>query len=370
MDEEALLEVVAGPGTGRSIELAPGQRVRIGRGKKAELAIPDRKLSELHVEIHYTKKGIEVWNVGAKDTFLDNLRVAHKSQAGDPSVLKIGGTQIRIQKKPLVPSGLTLKEKLGDGEHSTVYAAWQDPPGREVAVKVMSEVAADKRLRDRTRKEFQLQRRLEHPGIVRVHDLLETRTLLYLVRELVPGENLEATLERGPLPWRRALAIGAALARALSYAHGLGIVHRDVNPANIYVDRNGGTKLTDFGLARDTRRPRSDGTSANVTETGDHLGTWLYAAPEQFLDAKSAGAPADVYSVGAVLYHALSGRSPFAHANQDTLLRELMKGAPPLEAPRLPAAVRASIMRALAVTPEERPDALAFAAELARLEKA
>jgi serine/threonine-protein kinase len=370
MDGEALLEVIAGPGTGRSIRLAPGQKVGIGRGKKAELAIPDRKLSELHVEVHYTKKGIEVWNVGAKDAFLDNMRIARKSQAGDPSFLKIGGTQIRIQLKPLVPRGLTLKARLGEGRDSTVYSAWQEPPGREVAVKVVSQVGADEGLRDRMRKEFKLQRRLEHPGVVRVHDLLETRTLLYLIRELVPGENLETILERGPLPWRRALAIGAAVARTLDYAHDLGIIHRDVNPANIYVDGNGATKLTDFGLARDTKRARSDGTSANVTETGDWLGTWLYTAPEQHLASKTAGAPVDVYSVGAVLYHAVSGRSPMAHATQDSFVRDLMKGAPPLEVPRLPAVVDASIMRALSVAPEERPDAKSFAAELARLEKA
>jgi serine/threonine protein kinase len=131
-------------------------------------------------------------------------------------------------------------------------------------------------------------------------------------------------------------------------------------------------KLTDFGLARDTLRPRDDGSTADVTETGDHLGTWLYSAPEQFVDPKSAGAAVDVYSLGAVLYHALSGRSPFGHVKRDEWARAVSGGAPPLEdvAPRVPKPVRTLVARALAIAPEARPEAHLLAAELGKRERA
>jgi len=367
-----LIEVIAGPGTGRRLVLARGAMARVGRGEDMELSVPDPSLAKRRVEIEHTARGVFVRERGARDeakTYVGGSRVPRDGvRVAAGTIVKLGETQLRVglAGKQKGPRGLVLEEKLGEGESGSVHSAWQDPPGRHVAVKIVNGLEDDRSRAARVQREVALQRRVDHPAIVRVHALLEHGGALYLVRELVLGESLDEVFRRGPLPWRRALAVGAVVADALARAHALGIIHRDVSPGNVFLERGtDAVRLTDFGLARDTKR--REGT--RLTNTSDVLGTWFYSAPEQFLEAKTAGPKADVYSLAAVLYHALSGKRPFGDTSWDDYARALFRGPEPLDAiaPRLKPAVRAAVTRALATAPEERPEAAEFARELARL---
>jgi serine/threonine-protein kinase len=255
--------------------------------------------------------------------------------------------------------GLELLEAIGRGGSSTVHRGWQDPPGREVAVKVLRPGSATDDAR-RLVHEGALEGRLDHRSIARVFDVRETRGRVYLVRELVQGETLAALVARSPLAPELAARHGAELALALAHAHARGVVHRDVKPENVVVEATTGRpKLLDFGFARDVR-----GELTRLTRTGESFGSVSYVAPEQVDDASRAGPPADVYGAGAVLYFALSGKPPFADAPFDRYLERLRRGeVTPLEkvAPMTPPALRALVERAMSPRPEERPTARSLA---------
>src|SRR5262249_23921610 len=144
--------------------------------------------------------------------------------------------------------------------------------------------------------------------------------------ELVSGKALALSLDRGKLPVEVAISLARQVAAALTHAHARGVVHRDVSPSNIIMAGET-AKLADFGYARPVVR-----SGEILTATGEAVGTPLYAAPEAFDDGKEAGAPADVYGLGAVLYHCLAGRAPL----EDVDVKEWSRGHPK----RVPAELR------------------------------
>lgn len=383
MAAPARIEVVAGPGTGKQLELAVGESAVIGRGDRVALSIPDRTVSKEHVALEHTPSGVLVRDLGSRHRATVDGRVVPSEGVlvVETSIVALGKfSKLRIARPdlpkrrvvrarlPKAPPGIRYEEVLGEGSEGVVYAAWQDPPGRRVAVKAIVMGDGDLEVIERARREAALQGRLDHPAIVRVHELVEVGGKLFLVREIVSGDSLDHVLGRGRLPWRRAVEIAATVTEALAHAHARGVIHRDVNPGNIFIeDSTGAVRLTDFGLARDVSRSTADGT--RLTRTASGLGTWHYSAPETAFEAKTAGPRADVYAVAAVLYHALSGRKPFGDVSFDDYARAVYRGPTPLEeiAPVLPASVRASVSRGLAPAPEDRPDAALYARELRNL---
>ena len=285
------------------------------------------------------------------------------------AVLAIGKARIAISRAsvpspgsdPAPPPGLRLDQVLGRGESGVVWAAWQEPPGRRVAVKVLAP-RASKTLLARARREALLGARLDHPAIPRVFDAVVRDGRLHVIRELVVGHALTDDLGKGAVPWRRAATIGATIAGALAHAHERGVVHRNVAPGNILIDdATGRAMLVDFGEARDAAlRPSLDGVK-RLTKTDDQLGSLSYVAPEELEDARRAGPKANVYGLAAVLYHMLSGVRPFAGVLPDDYLRDIVsKGPSPLAtlAPGVPPKLEKLVTRALAVYPDERPWAL------------
>lgn len=247
---------------------------------------------------------------------------------------------------------------LGEGGMARVYRAVDPGSGREVAVKVLKdEVACDETAAKRFRREAEAAARFRHPALVAVQDVGPT----FIVLDLVDGESLAALLaRRGGLPAAEALRILGEVAGALDHVHAQGVVHRDVKPSNVLVARDGGAKLTDFGIARLAW--------ARMTRTGELIGSPAYMAPEQITHGKVAPAT-DLYALGVVAFEALTGERAFPHTGLADQLLKVAYGKPPSARrirPDLPHEVDGVLARALAREPADRfRSARAFVAALA-----
>lgn len=211
----------------------------------------------------------------------------------------------------------------GRGAFGTVYRAWDPSAGREVAVKVPRDGArARAEDIDRFFREAQFAARLHHPGVVRVYETGQVDGVPYLVCEFVAGETLAAVVRDRRPAVRWAAGVVVAVADALDYAHRQGVIHRDVKPSNILLRRDGAPVVADFGLAR------LDGVETTLTAAGDILGTPAYMSPEQARgESARVDARSDVYSLGVVLYHLLTGRPPFAGSPR-VLIHQLIHDEP------------------------------------------
>jgi serine/threonine-protein kinase len=262
----------------------------------------------------------------------------------------------------------SLQRELGRGGMGVVYLARDVQLDRDVAIKVLPmHLARDAVARERFLREARMAAGLSHPHIVPIHRVGEAGGFVFFVMSYVDGETLgERLRSRGPLPPADALRVMREVAWALAYAHGRGIVHRDVKPDNILLEAATGRALvTDFGIAH------GSADAAGAGESGKVMGTAHFMSPEQ-----AAGEPldgrSDIYALGVVGYLAVSGRLPFESSNLPAvLMRKASEGAPSVmtAAPGLPPALGAAIDQCLAYDPAERfADGEALAAALAPAE--
>ena len=222
----------------------------------------------------------------------------------------------------------TLEEEIGRGGMGIVYRATCKSNGRSVAVKmILKGDFASKTEKERFRAEAEAARRLNHPNIIPIYDIGEHDGLPYFCMKLIEGQTLSAKLARGPLMATKAAEIMAKISDAVAYAHKQGVLHRDLKPSNIMLGKDGTPHLADFGLAK-----AISSNEASLTRTGAVLGTPAYMSPEQASGARgSVGTSSDVYSLGAILYHMLTGRSPFMGATPvETVLMVLEQPPIPL----------------------------------------
>lgn len=255
--------------------------------------------------------------------------------------------------------GYRIESVLGRGGMGVVYLATHIQLGRKVALKVLSpDLSDDEEFRSRFIRESQLAASLEHPNILPIYDAGEDDGEIYLAMRYVEGGDLRVQLKQlGRLPVDRTVTIVRQIALALDVAHTAGLVHRDVKPANILLGAEDHAYLSDFGLAR-----RSS--SASLTRTGMFLGSVDYCPPEQ-IDGKPLDGRADIYALGCVAFHCLTGQPPFVRESEVGVIKaHLFDPAPSLTSlrPDLPEELSTALASAMAKDPDER---YARAADLA-----
>jgi predicted ATPase len=230
----------------------------------------------------------------------------------------------------LLSERFLIEDELGRGGMGVVYRA-TDRQGRKVALKVMVP-SHPTDLMPRFVREASI--RIEHPNVVRVLDADVEKDLAYIAFELLEGRSIEAEIEAGPVRPERAVEIGLQASRGLAAIHACGIVHRDLKPANLFATSDGVVKILDFGIATAAER------ATRLTATGQVIGTPSYLSPEQARGRSDIDPRSDVWSLGAVLYEALTGRPPFARGSViATLVAVIMEDLTPIakhrpEAPR------------------------------------
>ncbi len=247
------------------------------------------------------------------------------------------------------------------GRLSEVYRARDISIRRLVAVKMLPRsLASEPGWLGRFEQEARAAGQLDHPNILSIHDVGVHEGRPYLVSEWLEGETLRERLAAGGLSWRQAVEYALPIAEGIAAAHAMGIVHRDLKPENVFLTRDGRIKILDFGLARaipvqvtgpaDAESP----TIATVTEPGVILGTVGYMSPEQ-VRGRPADTRSDIFSLGAVLYEAVSGRPAFrASTAIETMIAILQEDPPPIPATRGPAPLERIVRRCLEKSPEQR----------------
>lgn len=220
-----------------------------------------------------------------------------------------------------------ILEELGRGGMGIVYRAIDGQIGREVAVKTLTQgVAGDREMLARFYEEGRKTGRLNHPHIVTVYDLGEDNGVPYIVMERVEGDPLDKIIARDiPLTMMDRLRIVEETCSALGYAHSNNVIHRDVKPANIFVQPDGKAKLLDFGIARLERRSQD----ISLTRTGHIIGTVPYMAPERLRD-KMIDGRSDIFSMGVVLHQLITGQLPFSGEDYVLMQKILNEPHPPL----------------------------------------
>jgi len=254
----------------------------------------------------------------------------------------------------------SLEKELGRGGMGVVYLAREVRLDRPVAVKLLPpSKASDPRLRERFLREARTAAKLSHPNIIPIHAVEEIGEFVFFAMAYIEGETLtERVRRRGPLAPSEASRVLRDVAWALAYAHGQGVIHRDVKPDNILIETGGRVLVADFGIA-------SVVAGAGALSTGEVVGTPEFMSPEQAL-GEAVDARSDLYSLGIVGFFACSGALPFeAEKATDVLAKQVTEPAPPLTsvAPLVPRRLAQAIDRCLAKEPADRPDGPAALAE-------
>src|SRR6266542_3234038 len=244
-----------------------------------------------------------------------------------------------------------LLDQLGAGGMATVYKAYHAAMDRYVAIKVLPQhLTRDPNFRARFQREARAIARLEHLYILPVYDAGEDEGIPYLVMRYTDSGDLSDLIARQSLTIARAVQLISQVAAGLAYAHRLGVIHRDVKPANVLLSRAGDVLLTDFGIAKIYEE------TLQLTSEGTMVGTPAYMAPEQ-VQGQPVDARTDIYALGVVLYQALTGECPFMA--ETPLAVALMHIHNPLRPPRqlnpnIPESIERIILRAMAKNPSDR----------------
>ncbi|WP_328502061.1 protein kinase [Streptomyces sp. NBC_00457] len=266
-----------------------------------------------------------------------------------------------MQGGELLAGRFRIGQLLGAGGMGQVWAAQDERMRRDVAVKVVHPQYGmdESETQARFQREVQLAGRLSHQNIVTVHDWGEVsvngRQTLFLVMELVHGVPLHRQLNESTPPWTLAVGWSAQIAEALHAAHSQGVVHRDIKPANVLLTSSGTVKVLDFGVAKFMGETIG---ARELTVTGTPLGSPPYMSPEQAMGARAIDHRSDLYSLGCLLYHAVTGRPPFTSDVQWAVLRMQMEDtpvAPSSLVAGLPGGLDDLLMSLLAKDPDSRP---------------
>ena len=258
-------------------------------------------------------------------------------------------------------------EELGRGGMGTVYKVHDSQLNEKVALKLIKpEIAADKKIVARFANELKLARKISHPGVGRMYELMEHRGTRFITMEYISGEDLRSMIRMsGQLGIGTAIGITRQVCEGLTEAHRLGVVHRDLKPSNIMIDRTGRARIMDFGIARSVE-------AKGITGAGIMIGTPEYMSPEQ-VEGKETDQRSDIYSLGVILYEMLTGRVPFEGDTPFTVGVKHKSETP--EDPkkfnsRIPDDLSRIILKCLEKKPEDRFQTTGeICSELARIEQ-
>jgi serine/threonine-protein kinase len=378
---QATLSAERGPLVGRSFVVRPGAPFLVGSAEGVQVRVAD--VAPRQAALMLDAKGLTVVDL-AGGTTLDGgpLPRRQPTPVGTGQAIGVGATLLRVEldgvpepsrapqgasaPAPVQLEGFQVLGKLGQGGMGVVLHARSLADGREVAVKVLAqEVVPGSPDHRRFLVEGRVGARIRSPHVVEVLELrVDARGHAMIVMELVRGPSLEGWLAKhGRLAVDAAARIGLHAALGLTAAHEAGVLHRDVKPANLLLAPEGVAKVTDFGVAKDLAW-----TLDSLTKSGVGLGTVAYMAPEQLASARSVDVTADVYGLGATLYHALAGRPPHVIQAMGDLPRVLQEEPPPLASlrPDCPPPLAALVHAMLAKDPWDRPAAMREVAERLR----
>ncbi len=253
--------------------------------------------------------------------------------------------------------GYEIEAEIGRGAMGLVFRAKRSSDGLIVALKTMPS-AGDDGLAERFRREAELAAHLRHPSIVPVIEIGEAGGALFIAMEYVRGRTLESLISRQELTIRSSAGIIADAAAAVHFAHRQGVIHRDIKPGNIMVDCEGRVRICDFGLAKQRD-------IATITASGTIVGTPMYMSPEQATPGAAVDFRTDIYSLGATLYEAVTGRPPFSGRDVNSLIRKVKDDdpqSPGILNPSLPRGLERVINKAMEKSPRDR---YSFAGEMA-----
>ncbi len=245
-----------------------------------------------------------------------------------------------------------ITDMLGQGGMATVYKGYREDIDRFVAIKVLPpHPGLNQEFIERFKLEAKTIARLQHPHILPLYDYGAEDDILYLVMAYIDGGSLGTLIDRGPLPPKQVENLLRQIGAALDYAHREGVIHRDIKPDNILLDKEGNALLADFGIAK-----LSGGSASNLTATGGLVGTPAYMAPEQGRGDEITGS-ADLYSLGVVIYEMLTGRQPYsADTPMQVVIKHMNEDVPSIRnvVEDLPASLDLVLQRALAKNPQNR----------------
>ena len=306
-----VLRILDGDMAGRTFKLA--ESLTIGRGGGCDLRIKDSKSSRNHAVVYRKDDAVYVRDLGSKNgTLCDGDPVVEK-EVPFGTTLTIGDTNLvledTIDESELIGQRLgayRVLELVGKGGMGVVFKANQLSLDRIVALKVLNRSLVSRRgFVDRFVKEAKATGNLNHPNLIQVHDFGKEGKDYWFSMEFVEGATVSQILRRnGKMPERLALHVAKEAAKALDYAHGRGLVHRDIKPSNIMIDAEGHVKVADLGIAETMRDVETGHRRVSV------MGTPEYMSPEQ-AKGKQVDPKSDVYSLGASLYHMVTGKAPF-----------------------------------------------------------
>ena len=390
------LTVVEGPHVGSQFAFVEHEAFLVGRSPEVQFRLPlrDKTLSRVHFLVEVNPPSCRLMDmastngvrVNGKRVMAVDLSHGDRIQAGETvlafAVEDDGRADTEAESSSFDPfattvtdslmgfepaawsagtkfPGYRIERKLGEGAMGVVHLARREADDTQVALKVLRpSVASANEAIGRFLLEATILRRLEHPNIVRFHDIGFAAGRFYFAMAYVEGTTIAETLKaRGPLAIPAAVGLACQLLRALEYAHELGFVHRDIKPANILTTRHSGrsqAKLADFGLGKLYHESSMSGLSV----TGQIGGTLAFMPPEQITQFRDAKPPADLYALGATLYILLTGRPLFDFQGgvHRQVVRILFEEPAPIQSlrPEIPDGLAWAIHRALAKTPEGR----------------
>lgn len=343
----------------------------IGRSSENTIRIPTAKASRRHCRIVASDGGCILEDLGSSNgTRHNGSPVTGKVTLQNKDTIEIGGlvlTFLDADDDPLVGTRLGkyhILEPLGKGGMGAVYRARQIPINRDVALKVLNPALVSRKgFVESFQREARLAASLQHPNIIGIHDYGSEGDWYYFSMEFVDGENLLDRMARqGPLIPDEIVAFGTQVCEALDHAHGKHILHQDVKPHNIMVDKESVVKVADLGLANVMQY------SAEADEERVSMGTPQYVAPE-VIRRRAPDARTDLYSLSATLYHLITGTIPFdAKTLKDMLQCHIKDPVPdPRDViPQIPAPLADLIMRGLSKDPARRPESAAVYGGLLR----